>query len=626
MAYIVRMPKLGLEMEGGALLEWRVEEGASVTEGDAIAEIESEKTTAEVDARESGVLRTTFLAPGDEVPPGTPMGIVAESDEDIADLEAEAGAGTEADADGEAAASEPKPAEGAAADASEGTAEDAAAAASGPSSASERAADGSSAARAESVRASPRARKRADELDVELSGIDGTGPGGAITEDDVETAVASNAGGDAGASADVRASPRAKRRAEELGVDLATIEGTGPQGSITEDDVESAAESPPAAAGPEGLTLSEERPFDGMRRTIARRLGESYREAVHVTEHRTVDAEDLLAAREASTEALGVDVSLTDILLIALSAALDEHPAFNAHFEDDTHRLYAEHNLCLAVDVEAGLIAPVLRDVGNASLADLADRRRELTERVLAGDYSMDDLTGGTFTVTNLGVLGVESFDPVINPPQVAILGVNALDRRPMAEGKRGVAVRRVLPLDLSFDHRVVDGADAARFLETLVGHLEDPWPLLPEAVERPEGSATLDLPEREVSARMRDGTAGTVSVGPVAWDFDVPADLGGGGTAPTPVDAFLGSLAACVALAVRMQADRDEVPLDDVDVRARGSPERGWLERVDVTVVLDADADDETLRHVVDLGRRNCYVVDALDDDVDLGVSWRRA
>ncbi|MFC7153929.1 2-oxo acid dehydrogenase subunit E2 [Halomarina halobia] len=612
MAYIVRMPKLGLEMEGGALLEWRVEEGESVAEGDALAEIESEKTTAEVDARESGVLRRTFLAPGDEVPPGTPMGIVAGADEDISDLEAEAGA----DADGEAAPPEPEPAGGAA----EGSAS-----ASGPPSATERASDAAGVARAESIRASPRARKRADELDVDLAGVDGTGPQGSITEGDVEAAAGSSAG-DAGASADVRASPRAKRRADELGVDLGTVEGTGPQGSITEDDVEAAAGSAPTTTGPEGLTLLEERPFDGMRRTIARRLGESYREAVHVTEHRTVDAEELVAAREASSEALGVDVSLTDLLLVALSAALDEHPAFNAHFEDDTHRLYAEHNLCLAVDVEAGLIAPVLRDVGSASLADLADRRRELTERVLAGDYSMDDLTGGTFTVTNLGVLGVESFDPVINPPQVAILGVNALERRPTAEGETGVTVRRVLPLDLSFDHRVVDGADAARFLGTLLGHLEDPWPLLPEAVERPERSAALDLPEREVSARMRDGTAGTVSVGPVEWDFDLPTDLGGGGTAPTPVDAFLGSLASCVSLSVRMQADQRDVPLDDADVRVRGSPERGWLERVDVTVVLDSDADDETLEHLVDLGGRNCYVLDVLADDVDLGVSWRRA
>jgi pyruvate dehydrogenase E2 component (dihydrolipoamide acetyltransferase) len=215
-----------------------------------------------------------------------------------------------------------------------------------------------------------------------------------------------------------------------------------------------------------------------MRRTIGDRLGRSYREAVHVTLHRDVRVDETVAAAGAADSALDAEVSVTDVLLVALSEALSEHPAFNATFEDGTHRIYADQNVGVAVDVEEGLVAPVLRGIGDRSLADLAASRREVTERTLAGEYAMDDLAGGTFTVTNLGVLGVDAFDPIIDPPQVAILGVGRIRDRPTAvEGE--VAVRSWMGLDLSFDHRVVDGADGARFLDTLADHLQRPWELL---------------------------------------------------------------------------------------------------------------------------------------------------
>jgi pyruvate dehydrogenase E2 component (dihydrolipoamide acetyltransferase) len=204
-----------------------------------------------------------------------------------------------------------------------------------------------------------------------------------------------------------------------------------------------------------------------MRKTIANRLQESYRNAVHVTVSREVDAEALTAAADAA------GVSITDILLRALSDALAAHPAFNATFEDGTHRLYEEHNVGVAVAIEDGLVTPVVADVAGRSLADIASERRRLTEAVQAGDYAMADLRGGTFTVSNLGPLGVDGFTPIINPPQVAILGVNRVQERARPDESEGVVVRRTLPLDLSFDHRVVDGADAARFLGTLAGRVE---------------------------------------------------------------------------------------------------------------------------------------------------------
>ena len=218
---------------------------------------------------------------------------------------------------------------------------------------------------------------------------------------------------------------------------------------------------------PAPRTLREERTPSPMRKTIAKRLQESYREAVHVTVHREVDAEALTAAADAA------DVSVVDVLVHALSDALDAHPAFNATFEDGTHRLYEEHNVGVAVAVEDGLVAPVVAGVGGLDLDGIAAERERLTEAVRDGDYAMADLRGGTITVSNLGPLGVDGFTPIINPPQVAILGVNRVQERARPDDG-GVTFRETLPLDLSFDHRVVDGADAARFLGTLAEGVED--------------------------------------------------------------------------------------------------------------------------------------------------------
>jgi pyruvate dehydrogenase E2 component (dihydrolipoamide acetyltransferase) len=220
-------------------------------------------------------------------------------------------------------------------------------------------------------------------------------------------------------------------------------------------------------AEPAPRTVREERSPTPMRKTIANRLQQSYREAVHVTASRDIDAGPLLSVADAA------EVSVVDVLLRALSDSLAAHPAFNATFEDGTHRLYEEHNVGVAVDIEDGLVTPVVADLGSKSLAEIAERRQVLTDRVRDGDYTMSTFRGGTFTVSNLGPLGVDSFTPVINPPEVAILGVGRTTDRAVPTGD-GVERRRELTLDLSFDHRVVDGADAARFLGTLAEHVAD--------------------------------------------------------------------------------------------------------------------------------------------------------
>jgi len=393
MSYVVRMPKLGVEMETGIVIEWHLDVGETAEEGDVIAEIESEKSTAEVAAREDGALRERYLDVGEEGPPGAAMGIFAPPDADISSLRAEVD--VEPDDAGDEDADE-----GAEPSTGETTTDDAGAAEYG-------------------------------EEPAQPAGNDGT----------------------------VRASPRAKRRAEELGVTLARVEGTGPEGGIVADDVAAAA----GDAG--GRTIREERTFSGMRSTIADRLSTSYREAAHVTVDREVEIEAAFAAADAA----GEDASLTDVLLLAVSATLAEHPEFNATFDADTetHTLYEEHNIGVAVDLEGGLVTPVIPDVGAKSIDELARQRGRLTDRVLDGEYDADDLSGGTFTVSNLGVVGSDSFTPIINPPEIAILGINRVRERPVNTDS-GIEFPRHITFSLSFDHRVVDGADAARFLVTL--------------------------------------------------------------------------------------------------------------------------------------------------------------
>lgn len=424
MAYIVRMPKMGVEMQSGVLLDWFVAEGESVDEGDVIAEIESEKTTAEVTAREGGVLRRTLLEEGAEVAPGTAMGIVAAPDADIDELLATAAdEGVDVAADGEE--------------------ESGAGGTDTAGKASETPESGGSAEAKTAVEnggeplATPRARKRAREGDVRLERIEGTGPHGSIRADDVDAALES----------------RSQR-------------GTA--------STESAAAVDEPSAGADGTddttaarTVVEERSLSGMRSTIARRLSESW-EVPHVTVDRRIDAEAIF---EAADEA-GDGVSITDIVLKAVSESLAQHPTINSTFEDGVHRVYREHNIGFAVDVEQGLVTPVLRDVRTKSVAEIARERGERTDRVQNQRHDPSDLQNGTFTVSNLGMFGIDSFTPIINPPQVAILGVTAVREEPRRT-ERGLTFRRTIGFSLSFDHRVVDGADAARFLDTLATTLE---------------------------------------------------------------------------------------------------------------------------------------------------------
>jgi len=482
MGYIVRMPQMGYEMDEGEVVAWEAEEGEAVTEDEVVVVVESEKATNEVECREDGTLRRIVVPEGGTVEPGTPIGIVAGADEDTSAYEAEIEAGSASTADDETAAA-PAEGSGATATTTAGSGDGAAATA------------GTATRDPSEVRATPGARQLAEEEGVDLTAVDGTGPQGVVTEDDVrEHALAvDTASGPTGDGqtldvvhepietpppAEVRASPGARQLAGQAGLDLTAVDGTGPEGVVTAADVRAAvdagetatgaAEPTPESATPEtgaSRTVGEARELSRVQQTISDRLSESYRNAVHVTNKRRFDASALQAVA-AAADAAGLDVSMTDLLVKAVGAQLAAQPEFNAVFEEGTHKLIEEVNVGVAVDVEAGLVTPVVPGVTERSAEDVAGIRGDLTERALAGEYTSADLSGGTFTITNLGPFGVDSFDPVINPPEIAILGVG----RVREDG--------TMTLSLSFDHRVVNGADAARFIAGLVGTLSDPLAL----------------------------------------------------------------------------------------------------------------------------------------------------
>lgn len=284
----------------------------------------------------------------------------------------------------------------------------------------------------------------------------------------------------AGSVDDVKATPRAKRRAQNEDIDLTAIDGTGPQGAITTDDIEAYLdangdeESSTTAGGGGDLTVTDARELTGTRKTIADRLSRSAREKPHVMGTREISIEQLERVRDRLEAAYDVAVSLNDLLLFFVARVLEELPEFNAHYEDGTHKLIDEVNLGYAVDGPRGLVVPVLGAASDRSLPELAAARRNTVTRVLENDYTAEDLQGGTFTVTNVGVFEMDVSYSIINPPEVAIL---AIGRRKYAPVERNGAIEfeRVITFSLTIDHRVLDGADSGAFLDRLAEYLEYP-------------------------------------------------------------------------------------------------------------------------------------------------------
>lgn len=440
----VRLLKVGMTMTEGSVEEWFIADGDQVEKGEMLYRLETEKVNMDVDAEADGTVKHLVSA-GTELGPGDVIGFIFAPDETIPDV-----LPTPTPLPGEEPVEEKKAPPPAAAK---------------PAPASKRAAGRRPAA-------SPAARRLAAELDVDLTDVQGTGPRGRITEGDV-TAHADKAKADAQPKRRQPSSPAARRLAGELGVDIDSVEGTGPGGRITRADIEQAAEaaeSQPAAT-----------PMRGMRRTIAERMYASLQNSAQLTMEMEVDMEDAVKLRTqlvAEWESEGVRPSYTDIIIIAAAKALTKHPRMHATLADDTILHHGAVHMGMAVALDEGLVVPVIRDADTKDLKTIAGESRELAERARSGGLGLDDMSGGTFTVTSLGMYGVDTFTPILNTPESGILGVGRIYDGVAWHGDTPVQ-RKALRLSLTWDHRVLDGAPAAEFLVEVRGYLEAPYRLL---------------------------------------------------------------------------------------------------------------------------------------------------
>jgi pyruvate dehydrogenase E2 component (dihydrolipoamide acetyltransferase) len=447
MATPVILPKVDMDQETGAIAAWHAGEGDWVEKGKPLLTIETNKVAIEVEAPASGVLHLLNMTVGEVMPIGTLIAQILQPGEA---LPAENGGAATA-----AAVTAPPlvmPAQ--------------------PS------------APAVAGNATPVAKRLAADLGVDLGAVAGTGPRGLVTTRDVQAAADTRVPGR------VNATPAARRLAREQAVDLAGLAGRGPRGRVQAGDVLAVANARPVdgpsvarAAPAEPPAADEIVPLSGMRRTIAERMLASYQTIPHISFMARVDMTGLNALRAElnahAAEAGLPKISVTAMLVKAVAHVLLHHPWLNSSLVGDEIRLRKEIHLGVAVALDAGLIVPVVRRADRKGLAALAAEIDDLTARARAGRLTPADVTGGTFTLSNLGPFGVEQFTALINPPQVAILAVGAaqLEAVPQPDGQ--IAARPIVRLTLSADHRVVDGAVAARFLGDLQRTLTAPTRLL---------------------------------------------------------------------------------------------------------------------------------------------------
>jgi pyruvate dehydrogenase E2 component (dihydrolipoamide acetyltransferase) len=436
MAVKVVMPRMGLTMEEGTVIRWHKGEGDAVEAGELLLEIETDKVTAEIEAKAGGFLGKILVGEGITVPIGTPICYILKEGEPVPATSYQA-----AEA-GEKAASKQKP-------------DSVGAAGAVPEAASR-------------LRASPAARRAARELGIDLKAVSGSGPKGRILETDVRRLW--QTGQPARAT---RITPVAARMAGELGIDLSDVRGTGPRGVIRKSDLISAV--PAAPQREEFLEVS------GARKVMAERMAESFSTAPHFYLMAQADAAALVELRQSllpKVEAkAGVHLTYTDLLVLFLAIALKEHPMVNAAWSEGRIRMNETVNLGVAADSERGLVVPVIHGAEKLSLSEIARTRAELTEKARAGQLELDDLSGGTFTLSNLGTFRVDTFNAILNPPQAAILAVGRIHEAVIPhEGQ--ATIRPVIEVSLTCDHRVLDGAAGARFLTRVIELIEEPFSL----------------------------------------------------------------------------------------------------------------------------------------------------
>jgi pyruvate dehydrogenase E2 component (dihydrolipoamide acetyltransferase) len=416
MATEIKLPRLGQGMESGTVVRWLKQEGDQVEKGEPLYELDTEKVTQEVEADASGVLLKIAVQEG-EVPVGQTIAVIGEEGEEVAEPEPQPEA-------------EPK---------------------------------------AEEVEAPQEEGSRAPARDEERE----RGREAPVAAEPAESAEPQPTTSDGR----VKASPLARRIAREKGLELAQVRGTGPEGRIVAEDVERALAAPaPAPGAPAAPAEPEITPLTTLRKTIARRLTEAWQAPVFQISMSAdmARAQELRERLVELTREGDTKPTVSDVVTKACAAALMRHPEVNAHYADQAVKRFPTADVGMAVATERGLLVPVIRGADRLTLAEIAAARADLVARARDGKLQQADLEGGTFTVSNLGMYGVEQFIAVLNPPQVAILAIGAIEEKPVVvDGD--LEIKPMMSLTLTCDHRAIDGSVAAEFLGTVRAVLEEP-------------------------------------------------------------------------------------------------------------------------------------------------------
>lgn len=444
MASEVVMPKMGATMDEGTIVTWLVQVGDMVEEGDPVAEVQTDKITLEIEAETTGILLKTLYDTGAVVKVHEVIAYLGEEGESAEDL-AESPAITQSHSGEEhqqipvqANDFEQKPAE-----------------------------------TGEKIRRTPAARKLAEDNQINLREITGSGPLGRIQKVDVENYLEEKR---------KRITPLAQKIAEDQGIDYYSIKGSGVHGKIVKEDVvsfDSVDEKDPQQAGGQAARRV---PFKGMRKVIAERISDSAYTAPHVTLLSEIDMTNCVSLRKDLLPVIekveGLRISFNEIIIKAAAFTLKQHPGINISLEGNEIVYHSNIHIGMAVAVPDGLVVPVLRDADQKGLAALTKEAKHIGKLAREGKLSPDDMTGSTFTVSNLGMYAVDGFTPIINAPNAAILGIGRIQPKPVVvDGE--VAVRSMMNVSLSFDHRIIDGAPAAAFLTDLKDTLENPFKLM---------------------------------------------------------------------------------------------------------------------------------------------------
>lgn len=426
MAIVIDMPKLSDTMQEGVIAKWNIKEGDKVSSGDIIAEVETDKATMDVEVFDGGTVLKIMAKEGEAVPLGGKMAIIGEPGEDISSLLG-GDSGSSSKESPKAEKKEEKPAE------------------------------------------SPKADEKA--FDPLFGDID-------------ESKAVAEMG-----DSRVKASPLARKMAEDQGINLSNVKGTGPNGRIVKADIEgfdkSSANSPAAAetkavSYPSFSVDAEDKEIriSQMRKTIAKRLAESKFTSPHFYETVDIDMKSAIAVREAMNASGDVKISFNDLVVKASAKALRQHPKMNSSWLGDVIKEHGGVHVAIAVAIDDGLVTPVIRNTDIKGLAQISAETRDLAKRARDKKLEPKDWEGSTFTISNLGMYGIEEFTAIINPPNAAILAVGAIRDVPVVENGQVVPGKR-MKVTLSSDHRVVDGATCAEFLNSVRKYLENPATML---------------------------------------------------------------------------------------------------------------------------------------------------